>query len=106
VWERVLPQTRDPYEITARYEEEFATHEGYIEKYRNAFAFHPVHAILATHPLKRLRHAGRVFVAGAQDARVPERVGFIAMPSVEDAIAEAERIHGSDCAIACVQQVG
>jgi lactate racemase len=103
VWERVLPETRDPYEITDRYGEEFATRADYIEKYRNAYAFHPVHAILATHPLKRLKHAARVFVAGAQDPKVPERVGFIPVPSVEDAIAEAERIHGSDCSIACVE---
>jgi hypothetical protein len=61
-----------------------------------------VHAILATHPLKRLKHAGRVFVAGALDPKVPERVGFIPMPSVEDAIAEAETIHGMDCSIAVV----
>jgi hypothetical protein len=103
VWERVLPETRDPYEITERFGEEFATHAGYIERYRNGVAFHPVHAILATHPLKRLRHAGRVFVAGARDPAVPERVGFIPTPTVEDALAEAERIHGSDCSIVCVE---
>ncbi|MCH7698332.1 MAG: DUF2088 domain-containing protein [Chloroflexi bacterium] len=102
VWDRVLPETKDPYEITERYGEEFATHGEYIDMYRNAFAFHPVHAILATHPLKRLRHAARVFVAGADDPKVPEHVGFIPTATVEDAIKEAERIHGSDCSIACV----
>jgi nickel-dependent lactate racemase len=100
VWERVLPETHDPYEISARFGEEFATRADYIDRYRNGVAFHPVHAILATHPLKRLRHAARVFVAGAQDPKVPERVGFISVPTVEDAIAEAERIHGKDCTIA------
>jgi hypothetical protein len=105
VWERVLPETRDPYEITERFGEEFATRADYIELYRNRFAFHPIHAILATHPLKRLRHAGRVFVAGAEDPKVPEHIGFISTPTVEDAIAEAERIHGRDCSIVCVEQV-
>ncbi|MCH8995394.1 MAG: DUF2088 domain-containing protein [Chloroflexi bacterium] len=104
VWERVLPETRDPYEITERFGDEFATHADYIERYRNGYSFHPIHAILATHPLKRLRHAGRVFVAGAEDPKVPEHVGFIATPTVEDAIAEAERIHGGDCSIVCVEQ--
>ena len=104
VWDRVLPETKDPYEITERFGEEFATNEGYIERYRNGVAFHPVHAILATHPLKRLRHAGRVFVAGADDPKVPEHVGFIPTATVEDAIAEAERIHGRDCSIVCVEQ--
>jgi nickel-dependent lactate racemase len=102
VWERVLPETKDPYEITHRYGDEFATHEGYIEKYRNEFAFHPVHAILATHPLKRLKHAGRVFVAGAEDPKVPERVGLIPTTTVEEAIAAAEEIHGKDCSIVVV----
>ncbi len=103
VWERVLPETRDPYEITERFGDEFATRADYIERYRNGYAFHPVHAILATHPLKRLRHAARVFVAGADDPKVPEHVGFISMPTVEDAIAEAERLHGGDCSIVCVE---
>ncbi len=105
VWERVLPETRDPYEITERFGEEFAARADYIELYRNRFAFHPIHAILATHPLKRLKHAGRVFVAGAEDPKVPEHVGFISTATVEDAIAEAERIHGRDCSIVCVEQV-
>jgi nickel-dependent lactate racemase len=103
VWDRVLPATRDPYEITARFGDEFATNGDYIEQYRFGYAFHPVHGILATHPLKRLKHAGRVFVAGAEDPEVPRRLGYIPTRTVEEAIAEAERIHGADCTIACVR---
>jgi len=102
VWDRVLPVSRDPYEISARWIDEYATRADYIERYRNAVAFHPVHAILATHPLKRLRHAGRVFVAGAQDPSVPRHIGFEPTGSVEDAIHAAEAIHGCDCSIACI----
>jgi hypothetical protein len=103
VWERVLPVSRDPYEISARFEDEFATRQDYIERYRFGVAFHPVHAILATHPLKRLRHAGRVFVAGAQDPAVVRHVGFTPFSTVEEALREAERIHGADCSIVCVR---
>jgi hypothetical protein len=103
VWDRVLPAEKDPYRITERFGDEFATHPGYIEKYRFGYAFHPVHGILATHPLKRLKHAGRIFVAGAQDPAVPRHIGFIPTPTVEDAIKEAEKIHGADCTIACVR---
>ena len=103
VWERVLPQSKNPYEISARFGEEFATHAGYIERYRFGYAFHPVHGILATHPLKRLRHAGRVFVAGAEDPAVARHLGFIPTKTVEEAITEAEKIHGADCTIACVR---
>src|SRR5213594_620211 len=31
VWERILPETRDPYEITARFAEDLATRPEYIE---------------------------------------------------------------------------
>jgi lactate racemase len=102
VWDRVLPESRDPYVISERWIDEFATRADYIERYRNAVAFHPVHAILATHPLKRLRHAGRVFVAGAQDPSLPKHVGFEPTASVEEALAAAEAIHGRDCSIACI----
>jgi len=104
VWERVIPQSRDPYEISARFGEEYAQHAGFIERYRFGVAYHPIHAILATHPLKRLRHAGRVFVAGAQDPAVPRHLGFIPTATVEEALAEAERIHGRDCSIVCIRQ--
>lgn len=102
VWARVLPETRDPYEITERYIDKFAANDFYIENYRFGYSYHPVHAVLATHPLKRLGHAGRVFVAGADDAAVPRHLGFIPVNSVEDAVREAERIHGRDCSITCV----
>ncbi len=102
VWHRVLSETRDPYEITARFGDEFASRADYIEKYRFGVGFHPIHAIMATHPLKRLRHAARVFVAGAQDPAIPRHVGFIPTDTVEDALAEAERIHGRHCSVVCV----
>ena len=102
VWERVLPQTRDPYEIMHRYADEFTAHAGYIERYRHGVAFHPIHGLLATHPLRRLKHASRVIVAGADDPAVPRHVGFDYAPSVEAAIADAEARHGGDCSIVCV----
>jgi nickel-dependent lactate racemase len=104
VWERVLSQTRDPYEISERFGDEFATRADYIERYRNDYAFHPMHGIMATHPLKRLRHAARVFVAGAENPDTPRHIDFIPTATVEEAIAEAEKIHGPDCSIACIRQ--
>ena len=67
VWERVLPETHDPYEARKRFENEFATRQDYIDAYRHNNAFHGVHGIMAIFPLKRLKHAARVFVAGAED---------------------------------------
>jgi hypothetical protein len=104
VWERVLPRTRDPYEITARFEQEFARHPAHIEAYRHRFAFHPIHGILATHPLKRLRHVGRVIVAGPRDAHVPRHLGWDVAASVEEAVARAQALHGPGATIGVVEQ--
>ncbi len=102
VWDRVLTESRDPYEISARWIDEFASRAEHIDRYRNAFAFHPVHAVLAVHPLKRLRHAGRVYVAGAVDPSLPARLGFQATATVEEALAAAEGVHGPGYSIACI----
>ena len=69
VWERFLAETRDPYEITERHAEDYARRPDYVEAYRHRYAFHPIHGILATHPLKRLRHVGRVIVAAPASIR-------------------------------------
>lgn len=103
VWENVLSHLRDPYEIEKRYTEEYATNEVFIEKYRNEFAFHPIHGILATQPLKRLKHAGEVIVAGIEDPAIAGHLGFSAAPSVEEALGLAEDIHGAGYTLACTQ---
>jgi lactate racemase len=104
VWERVLPRTRDPYEINARFEDEFARHAAHIEAYRRRFAFHPIHGILATHPLKRLRHVGRVIVAGPRDPHVPRHLGWEVADSVEEAVARARAAHGPGALVGMVEQ--
>lgn len=103
VWDRVLPDTLDPYEARQRYEADFASRPEYVDAYRERNGFHGVHGIMAIFPLKRLKHAGRVIVAGAEDPSVPEHLGFGTSPTVEDAVREAEGIHGPDARIACVR---
>lgn len=103
VWDRVLPETKDPHQARHLYEEEFATRPDYIEKYRNRFGFHGVHGIMALYPLKRLAHASRVIVAGAEDPALVEHVGFTATATVEDALAEARLEHGTNSSTALVR---
>ena len=103
VWDRVLSKSRDPYEIQDLYEEDFAHRPEYIYKYRFCNGFHPIHGILATYPLKRMRHAGRIFVAGALKPSLVTHLGFEAKNTVESAIADAETIHGKDCSIVFVR---
>ena len=102
VWADVLPVTRDPDEARIRFEPQLAERSDLIERYRHDNAFHPVHAVMALYPLKRLRHAGRVIVAGPDDDRVPHHCGFDAAPTVETAIAMAREAHGSQATVALV----
>ena len=104
VWRSVLPVTKDPDEARLRFEPELAAREDYIDRYRNDYAFHPVHPVMALYPLKRLRHASRVIVAGAEDPRIPEHCGFDTAPTVEHAIAMAREGHGAGASVALVEQ--
>lgn len=102
VWDTVLPETRDPDEARSRFEPELAKRADYIEQYRFGNAFHPVHATMALYPLKRLRHAARVIVSGADDPAVPQHIGFDAAPDVETAISMAREELGAGASVAFV----
>jgi hypothetical protein len=100
VWENVLSKTQDPYQIEKEYTEHYATHPAYIQKYRNEFSFHPIHGILATHPLRRLKHCGRVIIAGAEDPEVARHLGFLPANNIEDALNQARAVHGENMTVA------
>jgi hypothetical protein len=104
VWEHVLGTTRDPHEIMRRYADDYARRPDYLDAYRTRFGFHPVHAIFAVYPLKRLGHVGRVVVAAPRDPATPRHLGFDVAGSVEEAVALAEKIHGPSSSIAYVRQ--
>jgi len=103
VWERVLPVTRDPYDARTRFEPELAVRTDYIQKYRHGFGFHPAHGIMALYPLKRLRHAHQIVVAGADDPAVVRHAGFEPVARVEDGLALAAERHGKDPTVAVVR---
>lgn len=103
VWERVLPETRDPYEARDRFEIEFAQRPEYVERYRTGFAFHGCHPVMALYPLKRLRHAGRVVVAGADDPELVRHAGFDPVSTVEEGLALAREAHGASPSVALVR---
>lgn len=103
VWDHVLAQSKDPYEIVDLFEDDFAHRPEYIYKYRFSYGFHPTHGIMATYPLKRLRHASRVFVAGARDPTLVSHLGFEPAETVEAAIEKAQAIHGKGASLAFVR---
>jgi hypothetical protein len=98
-FEEILPREKDLYRILDRYSDEFANHPEYIHNYRFRFSHHPILPVFASFPLKRLNHAGRVFVAGAEDEEMIRRLGFTPFDSVESAIKAAQEVHGSGASI-------
>lgn len=105
VWHRCLSFTKDPCVMREMFEEDFAHREEYIYKYRFCYSFHPVHGLMASYPLKRLKHIGNVIVAGAQKPELIKHAGFEATGTVEKAIEMAESIHGSNCSIAYIDNL-
>jgi hypothetical protein len=103
VWKEVLSKTRDPYEIEKDYTDSYANNREMIDLYRNHYAFHPIHGIFATQPLRRLKHCGKVIVAAPEDPRVPRHLGFDVAESVEEAVDLAKAIHGEGFTIAYAQ---
>lgn len=103
IWDNILPNYRDPYEIADLFEEDFAHRPEYIYKYRFCYGFHPMHGIMTTYPLKRLRHTSRVFVAGAESTSLTHHLGFEQTGTVEEAIQKAQEIHGKDASIVFVK---
>lgn len=105
VWDRVLSRTRDPWEMRDLFEEDFAHRPEYIYKYRFCYSFHPVHGLMASYPLRRMKHIGRVIVAGAASPDLIRHVGCEPAESVEKAVSMAEAIHGKDCSIALIRHL-
>lgn len=58
---------------------------------------------MTTYPLKRLRHASGVFVAGAENPALIRHLGFEPTTSVEEAIGMAKEIHGKDAKVVFVR---
>ena len=103
VWNRAFPEMRDPYRAREQLEPELAERQDYLDRYRDGFGFHPVHPVMALYPLKRLRHAGRVIVAGAEDPGVVRHAGFEPAGSVEKALGMAGEEHGEGMRVGLVR---
>jgi nickel-dependent lactate racemase len=100
MFETLIPHIYDPFELWELYAEEYAHRPEFIHKYRYGFSFHGVHPlILWGQGAYGLRYVGKVFLAGATDPEVARMLGFEPFASVEEAIAEAERLMGKDCSI-------
>jgi nickel-dependent lactate racemase len=100
MFEKLIPHTQDPFELWELYAEEYAHRPEFVHKYRYGFGFHGVHPlILWGQGAYGLRHVNKVFIAGATDPEAAKLLCFEPFATVEEAVAEAERIIGADCSI-------
>jgi hypothetical protein len=104
MFEELLPHNQDPFELWDLHAEEYAHRPEFVHKYRYGFSFHGVHPlILYGQGAYGLRHLGKAFLAGATDFPVARLLGFEPFATVEEAMAEAERLLGNDCSISYPQ---
>ncbi|TMM17666.1 MAG: DUF2088 domain-containing protein [Actinobacteria bacterium] len=98
-FEQVLPETTDPLEIEAKYEEAFATDPWYVHLYRTGHAYHGVHPFYMWYwGAHALQHLGAVIVVGG-DRRAVRRLGFKPASGLGDALEMAEDVVGADPSI-------
>jgi hypothetical protein len=97
---RLLPETLDSHTLKRKYEEEFAKNPSYIEMYRRGNAYHGSHPFFMWYWGEPGRqYAGKVIVAGAQNAHVPARMGWERAESLTEAIAMARGYVGPSASI-------
>lgn len=97
---KYLSEFTNPQDIPEDLEESYARDQKFINLYRNHYAFHGVHSILAWYwASKGLNHADRVIVAGVKDPMVAKKMGLTSAKDLTEAIQIAEEIMGKDASI-------
>jgi hypothetical protein len=92
---RLLPETRDAFELQQRFEAEFARDPDYRRLYRTAQAYHGVHPFYMWYWGEAGRaHYGKVIVVGAEDQATAARLGWDAAGSIDEALAMAQSFLG------------
>lgn len=102
---RLLPESRDAFYLREKYEREFAENPAYIEMYRRGNAYHGAHAFFMWYWGENGRqHVGKVIVAGAENAHVPEMLGWERADNLTEAIAMAKSYMGRSAEITMLHQ--
>jgi len=88
---RLLPETRDAFELQARYEQKFAKDPAFIQMFRTGHAYHPAHPFFMWYWGENGRqHLGRVIVVGADNEYIPKLMGWETAQSMDDALYRAK----------------
>jgi lactate racemase len=102
---RLLAESRDAFYLREKYEREFASNPAYIEMYRRGNAFHGAHPFFMWYWGENGRqHVGKVIVAGAENAHVPEMLGWERADNMTEAIAMAKSYMGKNAEITMLHQ--
>jgi hypothetical protein len=97
---RLLPETRDSYTLETKYQDEFAYNPSYVEMYRRGNAYHGAHPFYMWYWGQRGREKlSRVIVVGADNATVPELMGWETAGSLAEAISMAQGTMGRSAQI-------
>ncbi len=92
---RLLPETRDSFELQRKYEAEFAHNPEYIRMYRTGNAYHGVHPFYMWYWGENGRaHVGKVIVAGAESRLAAQTMGWETAANVTEALEMAESFLG------------
>ncbi|MCW5980051.1 MAG: DUF2088 domain-containing protein [Bryobacteraceae bacterium] len=87
LFHRILPETRDPFEIQRKYEEEFVHDPDYLRIFRTGYGYHGVHALFMWYWGQNGRHhVGKVIVVGAEDPRAARTMGWETAATMEEAL--------------------
>jgi hypothetical protein len=88
---RLLPETRDSFELQRKYEPEFAHRPDYIRAYRTGHAYHSVHPFYMWYWGENGRaHVGKVIVVGAESKRAAQTLGWETASSMDEALEMAQ----------------
>jgi hypothetical protein len=102
---RLLPESRDAFYLREKYEREFASNPAYVEMYRRGNAYHGAHPFFMWYWGENGRqHVGKVIVAGAENAHVPEMLGWERADNLTEAIAMGRSYMGRNAEITMLHQ--
>jgi hypothetical protein len=95
LFEEALPDCLDPADMEAKYEEKYASDPGYLDAYRNDFAYHGVHPLYMWYwAALGMKHMGQIIYVGAKSDEAAKRMGFEVAPNVAEAVEMAKNIVG------------